>query len=101
VQLNEEAKVRFSRPAADPLFHSATDVYGPRVIGVVLTGGDGDGTEGLRAIKAAGGIGVVQDPKEAKAPEMPLTALVGDSPDFKVVLSEMAPLLMQLVTVSE
>ena len=99
VHLDQRAKVRFSRPAADPLFRSAADVYGPRVIGVVLTGCDGDGTEGLRAIKAAGGISVVQDPKEAVAPDMPRHAIIGDSPDFIVVLSEMAPLLVQLVTV--
>ena len=99
VHLNQGPKVRFSRPAADPLFRSAADVYGPRVIGVVLTGCDGDGTEGLRAIKAAGGISVVQDPKEAVVPEMPRSAIIGANPDFIVVLSEMVALLVQLVTV--
>ena len=98
LHLDQGPKVRFSRPAADPLFRSAADVYGARCIGIVLTGGDGDGTNGLRAIKAAGGISVIQDPKEAVAPEMPRHALKGDSPDFVAALSKMPDLLVRLVT---
>src|SRR5258706_5313299 len=69
--LDAGPKVRHARPAADRLFQSAAEVYGPRVIGIVLTGGDHDGTDGLRAIKAAGGITMVQHPGEAKDPSMP------------------------------
>ena len=98
VGLHAGPKVHHSRPAADVLFRSAAEVYGPRVIGVVLTGGDGDGTDGLRAIKAAGGIGVVQEPGEAADPGMPRSALQGDSPDHRVRLEAMAELLTQLVT---
>ena len=90
--LHEEPQV-----AADPLFCSAAAFYGRRVIGVVLTGGGSDGTEGLRKVKAAGGIGVVQDPEEAAAPEMPRSALIGGNPDFVVPLDEMADLLARLV----
>jgi two-component system chemotaxis response regulator CheB len=73
------------------------EVYGPRVIGVVLTGRGEDGTAGLREIKAAGGVSVVQDPHEARAPQMPLSALIGDRAALKVSLGEMAGLLVRLV----
>ncbi|RYC28937.1 chemotaxis protein CheB [Lichenibacterium minor] len=98
IGLHAGPKVHHSRPAADVLFRSAAEVYGPRVIGVVLTGGDGDGTDGLRAIKAAGGISVVQEPDEAIDPSMPRSALQGGSPDYRVPLDEMAELLTRLVT---
>ena len=96
LRLDQGPKVHFTRPAVDPLFCSAAEFYGPRVIGVVLTGGGSDGTAGLRKIKASGGVGVVQDPEEARAPQMPRNALIGDSPDFTVSLSEMAALLVRL-----
>ncbi len=97
VRLDQSPKVRFSRPAVDRLFRSAAEVYGARVIGVVLTGYGEDGTDGLREIKSAGGITVVQDPNEATGGGMPRRALIGCSPDFKVSLSVMAALLVRLV----
>ena len=74
--LGDGEKVHFCRPAADVLFRSAASVFGPRVIGVVMTGGNGDGAEGLRMIKAAGGLCVVQHPVTATNPEMPRKALI-------------------------
>ena len=84
------------RPAVDPLFRSAARVYGPRVIGVILTGGLDDGTAGLWAVKRLGGIAVVQDPDDALFPSMPLNALRHVAVDYSVPLVEIAPLLVQL-----
>jgi two-component system chemotaxis response regulator CheB len=84
------------RPAIDALFRSAAVACGPRVVGVVLSGLLDDGTAGLRAVKACGGVSVVQDPADAAWPDMPRNALEGDSPDYCVPLAGMAALLDRL-----
>jgi len=88
------------RPAIDPLFRSAAQVYGPRVVGIVLTGGLDDGTSGLWAIKRLGGTAVVQDPEEAFMPSMPLNALRQVEVDYTLPLAEIAPLLVRLTRTS-
>lgn len=97
IALDPGPKVRHSRPAADRLFETAAAVYAGRVIGIVLTGGDGDGTDGLRAIKAAGGVSVVQQPAEAVDPSMPISAIQDDIPDHCLPVGEMGSLLAGLV----
>ena len=86
-----------ARPAIDPMFRSAALCCGGRAIGVVLTGMLGDGAAGLWAIKQAGGITVVQDPREAAFPEMPRTALSHVEPDHIATLHELPKLLERLV----
>lgn len=86
------------RPAVDPLFRSAAQVYGPRVVAVVLTGALDCGTAGLLTVKARGGVSVVQDPKDAFCPDMPRSALEFAQVDHCVSLAQMAPLLVQLVS---
>jgi two-component system chemotaxis response regulator CheB len=91
------------RPAVDPLFRSAARWYGPRTIGVVLTGSLDDGTAGLLAIKKRGGLAIVQDPEEAVGPSMPRSALETVPVDYVAGLDRIPQLLQELagVEVSE
>lgn len=85
-----------NRPAVDPMFRSAALAYGPRVIGVVLSGNLDDGTSGLLAIKRRGGIAVVQDPDEAMFSSMPQSAIDHVKIDYVVKLEQMGTLLAEL-----
>ena len=85
------------RPAINPLFRSAADVYGNRVIGVILTGTLDEGIAGLAWVKRHEGTTVVQDPEEAKFPGMPQTALMHVPIDYIRPASGMASLLAGLV----
>lgn len=87
------------RPAIDPMFRSAAQVFGPGAIGVVLTGNLDDGTAGLWAIKQLGGVAIVQDPDDAMFPSMPQSALDHVKVDHSVPVSDIARLLVRLTAV--
>ena len=73
--LSADEAVNYSRPSIDVLFESAADAYGTGLVGVILTGANEDGARGLRAVEAAGGLAIVEDPASAYAPSMPEAAL--------------------------
>jgi two-component system chemotaxis response regulator CheB len=95
--LTRGPKEHHTRPAVDPLFRSAALSCGPRVIGVLLTGGLDDGTAGMQAIRDCGGLTVVQDPADAEDASMPRSALQAIEVDHCLPLAGIAPLLVKLV----
>jgi two-component system chemotaxis response regulator CheB len=96
IRLTRDPKEHNSRPAVDPLFRSAARSYGPRVVGIVLSGNLSDGTAGLLAIKQAGGIAVIQRPDTARYPGMPLSAMEHAAADYVVPPSDMSELIQAL-----
>ena len=98
VRLTGGPRESWFRPAIDPLFRSAAQVYGPAAIGVVLNGNLDDGTGGLQAIKELGGVAIVQDPSDAMFSSMPCSALRHVNVDHCVRVSDMASLLNRLAT---
>ena len=73
--LSTDAPVRYSRPSIDVTFYSAADSYAHRTVGVVLTGANADGSQGLRRISDRGGMALIQDPATAESATMPLAAM--------------------------
>ena len=91
-------KEHSTRPAIDTLFRSAAAAFGARVVGVLLSGCGDDGVRGMTAIEEGGGIGIVQDPKEAEMPSMPLNAIRHDHVRGVFRVEEMASVLDALAT---
>jgi two-component system chemotaxis response regulator CheB len=86
------------RPSINVTFRSAAVTYGPRVIGIVLSGMLDDGAAGLWEIAQGGGLTIVQDPDEAPFPSMPLNALEDAAVDYRLKVAEIGKLITELVT---
>jgi two-component system chemotaxis response regulator CheB len=91
--LDYSEKINFSRPSIDVSFECAADVFGSRVIGILLSGGNADGVVGLKSIRRAGGKCVVQDPGSALVSYMPMHAIAELKPDKTLNSTEMADYL--------
>lgn len=93
LSLSNEDPVVFSRPSIDVLFESAADVYGEELIGVILTGANNDGAEGLKAVASCKGIALVQDPAKSFMSAMPEAALKSCPGARPLQLSEISDFL--------
>lgn len=96
IHLSRDPREHLTRPAIDPLFRSAAAAYGPRVIGVLLSGVGTDGVTGATAIKRAGGLVFVEKPSEARHPTLPLAAIRHDGVDAVLAVDELADVLPKL-----
>ena len=94
-------KVHHARPSAEPLFDSVAEIYKKRAIGVVLTGGDGDGSFGVQIIKGNGGQVIAQDRSTSQDFSMPETSIQTGDVDFILPLNEIAAKLIELVGAGE
>ena len=96
LSLSGDPPVAFSRPSIDVLFESAAHAYRDRLLGIVLTGANSDGAQGLAGIRAAGGHAWVQQPQDAAADAMPAAALASAGADLVLPIRDMAERLAQL-----
>jgi two-component system chemotaxis response regulator CheB len=91
--LSADDPIHHSRPSIDVLFESAADVYGDRLLGIILTGANQDGASGLAAIHDCGGVTVVEHPETARSPQMSISALKLRPADLVLPLEQIALLL--------
>jgi two-component system chemotaxis response regulator CheB len=94
--LSADEPVKFSRPSIDLLFESAADLFGRALLGVLLSGGNDDGVDGLEAIRAAGGLAIVQQPATAQVPFMPEAAIRRGCVDGVLPIAELSQLFQAL-----
>lgn len=98
LHLSDGPKIKFSKPAVDRLFQTAAAVFGNRVVSLILSGNHGDGAYGAAAVRAAGGMCLVQDPGDALVPGMPVHAIEKDHPDSLVRSDALLETLIHSVT---
>ena len=96
--LSVDARVRFSRPSIDVFFESASKVFTTGMIGILLTGANNDGTEGMRQIKSRDGVTIVQDPDSAEARQMPESPVIEGVVDHILLPCDITPFLIKMVS---
>ena len=96
LSLSCDPPVHYSRPSIDVMMESAADVWGSRLAGILLTGANDDGADGLAHIGEQGGLTIVQDPNEAAVSTMPQAAIARRAPDHVLGLDGIRALLLEL-----
>lgn len=89
-------RVNYSRPSIDELFESAAEAYADKLIGVILTGSNNDGTNGIKRVKECGGLAIIQNPETAESAFMPKSAIAAINPDYVLSLEGITELLITL-----
>lgn len=101
LSLSIDRAVNFARPSVDVLFETALYAYRNKLIGIILTGANNDGSQGLKKIKQIGGYAIVQEPTTAEADAMPRAAITVTKVDKILPLDQIGPYLLQLVNRSQ
>ena len=96
LSLSVDPPVNWSRPSIDVLFETAAEAYQNRLVGIILTGANKDGSQGLSRIKQFGGLAIIQEPKMAIAPQMPLEAMSAVIADHVLTLEAIGRFLAKL-----
>jgi two-component system chemotaxis response regulator CheB len=94
--LTIDERVNYARPSIDVLFESAAEAYKSKLIGVILTGSNNDGTNGMKRIKEYGGLTIVQDPATAESSYMPASAIAVVQMDYILTLENIIKLLIKI-----
>jgi len=94
--LTIDERVNYARPSIDVLFETAAEAYKNKLIGMVLTGSNNDGTSGIKRIKECGGLAIIQDPVTAESSYMPASAIAAIDPDYILSLEEIIELIKKI-----
>ncbi|ALG66844.1 chemotaxis protein CheB [Beggiatoa leptomitoformis] len=98
LSLSIDSPVNFSRPSVDVLFETASYAYRDRLIGIILTGANSDGSLGVRKIKNMGGYVIVQSPETAEAKAMPQAAIAATKVDKVLPIEHIGSYLLQIIS---
>ncbi len=96
LSLTTASKVNFSRPSIDVLFETAAWTFKNELLGILLTGANSDGAEGLKTIKTFGGTTIVENPETAHARAMPQSGIKKSAPDYILNLEDIANKMIEL-----
>ncbi len=96
LSLSADKRINFARPSIDVLFESAAEVYKESLVGIILSGANSDGTEGIRRIKEYGGLVIAQDPATAASAVMPSSAIQKSAVDHILSLQRITEILMEI-----
>lgn len=95
--LSVSGHINYARPSIDVLFETAADAYREKLIGIILTGANSDGSQGLHKIKEYGGLVIVQDPFTAERDSMPIAAIAVSEIDYILTLDKIGLLLADFI----